>query len=473
MYTFATSMWFLLCFLLPLSAWQTEGLYRAEPHLAIHFVALYLPYNPLIVSLSDETDDEKKCKKEWPECSFVRAEPLEMHTNLPCDLLWVNAKGSELHFLEQNIPLIDQAKVIYTSTHFYHQGAYAQKLKELLRIRGFRLVLHWYEENRQGTALFVKEAILDGELGRLLPPAYLFSVPTEPLGVERYVKPIYNKTLSGNIEGVDFTYMINLDERPEKFERAVAELRFYGIDPFRFSAVNGWKLPVATINAIGLQFTPEMIVPNMMGCNFVAISDTTYRSNEFVQANGKTYYPCGMGQGAVGIVLSHLSVLQDAYNSGYPTIWVMEDDVEAIENPCQLTELIHELDCLVPDWDILFTDTDTKDSEGNHVPCRALPPRPNMNLPPLSLFLDRFIAISDNLKRIGMRYGTYSMIVRRSGIEKILNYYRKYRVFIPYDMDFWLDTTIKMYAPRKDIVSHRAHSLSDNSFAPGYEHATD
>ncbi|MFI5334690.1 MAG: hypothetical protein ACHQT8_05960 [Chlamydiales bacterium] len=32
-------------------------------------------------------------------------------------------------------------------------------------------------------------------------------------------------------------------------------------------------------------------------------------------------------------MLSHLSILQDAFDSGYETIWVMEDDIEVVRNP--------------------------------------------------------------------------------------------------------------------------------------------
>jgi hypothetical protein len=59
------------------------------------------------------------------------------------------------------------------------------------------------------------------------------------------------------------------------------------------------------------------------------------------------------------------------------------------------------------------------------------------------------------------------MIIRRKAIKKILDYYRTYRIYLPYDMDFWLIPGIQLYCVNKDIISHRAGAPSDNS-APFY-----
>lgn len=67
-----------------------------------------------------------------------------------------------------------------------------------------------------------------------------------------------------------------------------------------------------------------------------------------------------------------------------------------------------------------------------------------------------------------MRYGAYSLIIRRSGIEKILNYFKTYRIYLPYDMDFWLAPDLKMYAVNKDIVTHLIGAATDNG-EPNYQ----
>ena len=37
-------------------------------------------------------------------------------------------------------------------------------------------------------------------------------------------------------------------------------------------------------------------------------------------------------------------------------------------------------------------------------------------------------------------------------MKKILDYYRAYRIYLPYDLDFWLVPDIKLYCVYKDIV---------------------
>jgi hypothetical protein len=57
------------------------------------------------------------------------------------------------------------------------------------------------------------------------------------------------------------------------------------------------------------------------------------------------------------------------------------------------------------------------------------------------------------------------MIVRRSGMQKILNFFKTYHIFLPYDIDFYAVPTIKMYTVQEDIVCSLIHSLSDNGGA--------
>ncbi len=273
-----------------------------------------------------------------------------------------------------------------------------------------------------------------------------------------------------SMKNIDFIYVINLDQRPEKFEHCKKELEPYGIHPFRFSAVNGWELSLATINDVGVRLTPGM------DCNIKATSylpenggaATEYIEPHFLQNFGQTYFCHAMSRGAIGIVLSHLSILQDAVDSGYETIWVMEDDIKIIQNPHKLSRYIEKLDQLVgkDNWDILFTDPDTKDQQGNYVGCFSFSPRPNFK--PEDPLIFRFRTnISKSFRRISARYGAYSMIVRRSGMMKILDFIKTYHIFLPYDMDNYLHPGIKIYTVREDVVSTLPKAISDNG-APYY-----
>ncbi len=94
-------------------------------------------------------------------------------------------------------------------------------------------------------------------------------------------------------------------------------------------------------------------------------------SHEIIQNYGQTYFCHCLSRGAIGIVLSHLSILQHAYDAGFETIWVMEDDIQVMRDPRVLSERIDQLDALVgkTNWDILFTDRDIRDIYGYHKPC--------------------------------------------------------------------------------------------------------
>ena len=56
------------------------------------------------------------------------------------------------------------------------------------------------------------------------------------------------------------------------------------------------------------------------------------------------------------------------------------------------------------------------------------------------------------------------MIVRRSGMKKILSFFSTYKIFLPYDIDFSLPEGIAFYTVKKDVIGHTKFSdtISDN-----------
>ncbi len=282
-------------------------------------------------------------------------------------------------------------------------------------------------------------------------------------GLEQYFKKADGKTDQYKIRNIDFIYVINLDQRPEKYEHCVKQLAPYGITPYRFSAVNGWELSLETINNVGVKFQPDM-QGNFWGTSYLTGEETHH---EIIQNYGQTYFCHCMSRGAIGIVLSHLSILQDAYDSGYETIWVMEDDIEVVSDPHILSDLIDKLDTIYKDrWDVLFTDRDTKNQNGEYVPCLAYALRPNFTPPNPQKFLSSQ-NISEDFRAVGARYGAYSMIVRRSGMKKILDFIKTNHIFLPYDMDNFLPPPISLVAVEKDVISTLPTALSDNG-RPNY-----
>lgn len=265
------------------------------------------------------------------------------------------------------------------------------------------------------------------------------------------------------MKGIDFIYMINLDQRPEKYKMSMDQLEPYGITPFRFSAVNGWELIFDQVLDLGVQLMPGMEIGQWGTCY---LPDNWEPLHEVLQKMGRTYFCHCMSRGAIGICLSHLSILQDAYDHGYDTIWVMEDDIQVVHDPHHLSDMIRSMDKSVGygNWDLLFTDRDTKNQEGQYVPCMGYAWRPNFKPQNPQRFASHKM-ITSELRRIGARYGAYSMVVRRSGMKKILDFMKKYKIFLPYDMDFYLPDDIKLYCVMQDIVSTMPKAASDNGGA--------
>jgi GR25 family glycosyltransferase involved in LPS biosynthesis len=284
--------------------------------------------------------------------------------------------------------------------------------------------------------------------------------------IEDHFKKINDKAGFHQMRNIDFIYTINLDQRPEKFQACVNQLSFHGIEPYRFSAVNGWELSLGAINELGVKYMPWM--PTGWATYYLLEGDPEPH-HEMLHEVGRNYFSHCMSRGAIGIVLSHLSILQDAYDSGHKTIWVMEDDIEIVQNPHLLSDLVDKLDALVGEegWDILFTDQDTKSNNGMRVPCLAFAARPNYFPTDPKKFAEKQ-DISEEFKQIGARYGAYSMIVRRSGMEKILKFFKNYQIFLPFDMEYTLPPDIHLYSLREDIVTTQISAPSDNG-APNYE----
>lgn len=282
--------------------------------------------------------------------------------------------------------------------------------------------------------------------------------------MEKYFKKAENKSASNSMRNVDFIYMINLDQRPEKFEKATKDLHAWGIYPYRFSAVNGWELSLQAINEVGLKFAPGM------EGGFFATSyhlDGNFQSShEIIQNYGQTYFCHCTARGTIGIALSHLSVLQDAFDSGYETVWIMEDDVEVIRDPTTISDLIERLDRVVGkgNWDMLFTDMDIRNADNYYVPCFGAARRPDFN-PAKPNQYDLRLDVSQDFRQVGARFGAHSMIVRRSGMYKILDFIKSRGIFLPYDMDFYLPEGIRLYTVFEDVVTNQCRALSDNGGA--------
>ncbi len=281
-------------------------------------------------------------------------------------------------------------------------------------------------------------------------------------GIEDHFNKIENKTDGHSYGLIDYIYVINLDHRTEKYEETTEELEPYGIEPFRFSAVNGWEIPNSVIQELGVVYDHSMH-GNGMGTVYRWVDGKEYQSHELIKEEGTTYFCHCTSRGVMGCLMSHLSILQDAYDSGYEIIWIMEDDVEVVKDPSILAMCIEELDSNVgrENWDILFTDRDYRLNDGSYLLAYGADYRPNVDISNQEKYnVDR--VVSPHVRQMGSRFGSHSMIWSRGGIRKYLDFIKKYKLFLPIDMDYYLPAKIKLYSVQEDVVTNRLNSLSDN-----------
>ena len=245
--------------------------------------------------------------------------------------------------------------------------------------------------------------------------------------IAKHLKSIEIQHAESGMEGVDCIYVINLDSRPDKWNRVKKLFDERGLNVNRVSGVNGWQLSKETLQEL---------------CGS---------------------YPVRFANGHYGCMLSHLSVLKDAYARGFKQIWVAEDDVEFLEDVNQIPQLITKLDTIDPSWDIFYTDIKPRfiyNGEVIHVISTAYDPRPDEEVLEKEHYLVK-TPVDENIMHIRQRTGTTSMVISRRGIKKILDYFTHVYIFTPLDIDIHFVPGIREYTPRRDLVSNWIESESD------------
>lgn len=244
----------------------------------------------------------------------------------------------------------------------------------------------------------------------------------EETPVVNFLKPAENKKLKSGMKHIDSIYVINLDKRPEKWLRVKQILKEEGLSATRFSAVNGWEIDL--------------------------------KGQQELAGN----YPLRMLPGEIGCLLSHVSVVKDALNRGCRTVWILEDDIEFVEDPHQLSGFIAQLNKIDPEWDILYTDLDSINHFGVRVPALDADFRPDLLNDALAHYLKR-TPVSDDLMRLGQRYGMYSVLMSRKGMKKVYDFFSHAYIWSAIDIDIHYIPTIREYSTRRDIVTIWWHSL--------------
>lgn len=269
----------------------------------------------------------------------------------------------------------------------------------------------------------------------LLMMGHLFGAPSSyyspyPTKIATYLQPVPFLKKDSGIRLIDRIYVINLDERPQKWARIEPLFHDQKMNVTRASGINGWLLSE--------EAKKELFGP----------------------------YPPQLRGGQIGCLLSHLSIIKDGYERNYSRIWIMEDDVFFLEDAKVLSSLIALLQKKDPQWDVLYTDVNMKKANGEYLENLALNPRPDQVLAPLEYYLSR-IQIAPTLMKIGQRYGLHSYILSRRGMRKILDYFTHVYLWAPIDIDIHYVPSIRQYSSTRNIVTHwLGSSYSDTERAP-------
>jgi GR25 family glycosyltransferase involved in LPS biosynthesis len=233
----------------------------------------------------------------------------------------------------------------------------------------------------------------------------------------KYLKPIEIAETESGVEGVDCIYVINLDERPEKWERMQKICSEQGLKVNRVSGINGWKLD-------------DGIIAEISGS-----------------------YPLEPIKGKIGCILSHLSVMKDAFDRQFNMIWIMEDDVDFLESVEKIPPLLKELSKIDRDWDIFYTDIDFRNAKGEHVPSVDVCIRPDQYAYSAKYYRKRKI-INREIMQIHQRFGMHSVIISHRGLKKIIDYFSHVYYWSPIDVDIHYIPGIRQYSPTRDIIAN-------------------
>lgn len=324
----------------------------------------------------------------------------------------------------------------------------------------------------------------------------LFLIPAACIcsaSIDKHLVKIASFSQMAQVEHIDCIYLINLDTRPEKLRACIEQLTEYHIDAHRISAVVGKEISEQVMKDVGMKFNEGMAF--FIG-KLRPGATQLYFFNE--RMYGQTCFYKDFSKGALGCTLSHLSILKHAYDHGYETIWILEDDFLINRDPHILSQYIEQLDEWIGEenWDILHTDDfsyftgfgDRWRPDYKKIGEDVLKERPELYQEYVTIgdsYADAYQKIHSwwvkrmkkSLKNYGMtraypdlhpdfryvtgRYHTHSMIIRRSGIKKILDFERRYGIFLPYDDELSVIPFLKMFNLKSNVVTLQPEVISD------------
>lgn len=243
-----------------------------------------------------------------------------------------------------------------------------------------------------------------------------------------YLKKDFKESSNYNsgIEGVDKIYVINLDHKVERRNHMDTLLINHGFQYERFSAVNGWALDKSQLRKFHLNCLPP-------------VKERRYIS-----------------PGQIGCLLSHLSIIKQALDKGYETIWILEDDVIFNKHPKEILEtFISNMQVEQIEWDVLYTDLNLRAVNPNgsikhYVVFEGCLGRDFDYVSAGSIDWTKPISCA---KQMHHRLGTYSMLLSKRGMLKIFNYFMQHPMQSAYDVDLNFFENTRFFQLFEDVAT--------------------
>lgn len=265
-----------------------------------------------------------------------------------------------------------------------------------------------------------------------------------------YCKKALHKSESHSLSGIDYVYLINRHKDLNKFKMLKKMFQKYNITPYRYQAVESSALDYKTLFNIGFNLGHGMYPINGL---LLSKSGKTISLQEFPMCREKsTYFHKQMTIWGIASNLSYLSVIFDAYKSKYDAAWVMTDVVKIKKDPNVISGYLALLNTEHPDWDILYTDIDSRERRPLVYDDVTTPIRPDMDFAPPEFYKER-ATTEYPTGRLGLRTGAYSFIISKRGIKKIVDFYKLNQFFIPFEIEIQIIPGIKSFVLRDEVVT--------------------
>ena len=206
---------------------------------------------------------------------------------------------------------------------------------------------------------------------------------------------------------IDFIYVINLTTDSNEIRDKILSLNFKDdTNYYEFPAVNGWDI------VDGLVKTPY---------KYKQAKWWKLPNNPKEPQND--WWSRDLTPGEIGCVLSHYSVIEGAYNSGYENVLILEEDFKVFDHYKKFPEF--ELNFLDDDYSMCYLGRSALDKDAEE-------------------------SVNEVMVRAGYTFNTHAYVISRKGMKEILDS-DILNQMIPYD-EFM--SAINCHHPREDAIKH-------------------